>query len=195
VRISRTAQLTGATLGALCLLTACSGGSSSPSPAPVPSSTSAGDGPKVPAALPTQALLTDPCSTLTAAEADGVGLASPGRKRTSGLQGCVWKSSATEQNQIGLTPLPQNTGGISDIYANKPHSVYFEPVDINGYPGVYTDIQDARADGSCTLWVGVTDQLAVSVIPQIGVGTNKSDPCALAKKFAIALVTHLKASS
>ena len=83
-----------------------------------------------------------------------------------GLQGCVWKSSATEQNQIGLTPLPQNTGGISDIYDNKPHSVYFEPVDINGYPGVYTDIQDARADGSCTLWVGVTDQLAVSVIPK-----------------------------
>ncbi|WP_329069676.1 DUF3558 domain-containing protein [Amycolatopsis sp. NBC_01480] len=193
MRLSRNAQLVGATLGALCLLTACGGGSSSAPPSPSP--TSSGNGPKVPAPLPTQALLTDPCSTLTATEADGVGLASPGRKRTSGLQGCVWKSSATEQNQIGLTPLPQNTGGISDIYDNKPHSVYFEPVDINGYPGVYTDIQDARADGSCTLWVGVTDQLAVSVIPQIGVGANKNDPCALAKKFAIAMVTHLKASS
>jgi hypothetical protein len=193
--LPRTVRLTAATVVALGLLTACSGGnggSDSPSQSQSPSSASSGAGPKVPAPLATQALLSDPCSVLTAAEADGVGLASPGRKRTEGLQGCVWTSSATELNQIGLTPLPQNTGGISDIYTKKTGAAYFEPVDITGYPGVYTDIQDARADGSCTLWVGVTDQLAVSVIPQLSTGPNKSDPCALAKKFATAMIAHLK---
>jgi hypothetical protein len=145
------------------------------------------------APLPTQALLTDPCSILTAAEATQISLRSPGKNdSTSTLPGCTWKYTQTEQNQIGLTALPQNTGGISDIYTKKPGAAYFEPVDINGYPGVYTDIQDARADGSCTLWVGVTDQLAVSVIPNIGVG--KSDPCGIAKNFAAAMITHLKSS-
>jgi hypothetical protein len=193
--LPRTVRLTAATVSALALLTACSGGnggSADPSPSSSPSSSSSGDGPKVPAPLPTQALLTDPCSILTAAEATQVGLASPGRKRTSGLLGCTWKFSTSEQNDVGLTALPQNTGGISDIYANKPQSVYFEPVDINGYPGVFTDIQDARSQGSCTLWVGVTDQLAVSVIPQIGVGQNKTDPCPVAQKFATAMIAHLK---
>ncbi|WP_329069678.1 DUF3558 domain-containing protein [Amycolatopsis sp. NBC_01480] len=191
-RLPRTVRA--AAVAALGLLTACSGGSSSPPPSPSPTSSS--DGPKVPAPLPTQALLTDPCSILTAAEATQVGLNSPGKNdSTSTLPGCMWKSSATEVSQIGLTALPQNTGGISDIYTKKPGSAYFEPVDINGYPGVYTDIQDARADGSCTLWVGVTDQLAVSVIPNIQSGPNKNDPCGIAKKFATAMIAHLKSSS
>jgi hypothetical protein len=41
----------------------------------------------------------------------------------------------------------------------------------------------------------VTDQLAVGVIPQIGVGDNKKDPCGLAQKFATVMVGHLKAQS
>jgi hypothetical protein len=191
VRISHTVQLTAATLGALCLLTACGGASSNPSPSPVPSSSSSGAGPKVPAPLPTQALLHDPCSILTDAEAAQISLRSPGTNRsTSPIPGCTWKYTQTEQDQIALKARPQNTGGISDVYTNKPSSAYFEPVDINGYPGVFTDIQDARTEGSCTLWVGVTDQLAVSVIPSIGVG--KSDPCGIAKNFATAMIAHLK---
>jgi hypothetical protein len=191
--LPRTVRLTATTVTALGLLTACGGGSASPSPSQSPSTSPSADaGPKVPAPLPTQALLNDPCSILTAAEATKVGLASPGRKNSTGLSGCAWSSSSTEQNEVGLTPLPQNTGGISDIYNNKPRSAYFEPVDIDGYPGVYSDIQDARTQGSCTLWVGITDQLAVSVIPQIGVGPNKNDPCGIAKKFATAMITHLK---
>ncbi|SEP52013.1 DUF3558 domain-containing protein [Amycolatopsis saalfeldensis] len=192
MRISRPVQLTGAALGTLCVLTACDG-STATSPPSTPSSTSAGDGPKVPAPLPTKALLSDPCSILTTAEAAQVGLNSPGKNdSTSTLPGCMWKSSATEVNQVGLTALPQNTGGISDIYTKKSGAAYFEPVNVNGYPGIYTDIQDARTQGSCTLWVGVTDQLAVSVIPNIQSGPNKTDPCGIAKKFATAMITHLK---
>ncbi|MDT8910490.1 DUF3558 domain-containing protein [Amycolatopsis sp. PS_44_ISF1] len=189
--LPRTVRLVAATLAAVGSLTACGGGSGGPSPSPSPSSSSPGAGPKVPAPLPTQALLSDPCSVLTAAEAARIGLRSPGKNdSTSTLPGCTWKYTQTEQNQIGLTALPQNTGGISDIYSNKSGSAYFEPVDVSGYPGVFTDVQDARTEGSCTLWVGVTDQLAVSVIPQIGVG--KTDPCPIAKKFADAMITHLK---
>ncbi|WP_033291411.1 DUF3558 domain-containing protein [Amycolatopsis jejuensis] len=199
----RTVRVAAATIAALGLLTACSGGSggsggTSQTPAPAASSgaPSTGSGPKVPAPLPTQVLLNDPCNVLTAAEATEIGLASPGEKTTgSGLIGCQWTSSGSRQNFVGITPLPQNTGGIGDIYAQKARQAYFQPTAIDGYPGLFADTQDGRPSGTCTLWVGVTDQLAVSVIPAIGTGANKSNPCGIAEKFAAVMIKHLKGAA
>ncbi len=98
-------------------------------------------------------------------------------------------------NSVGITVVPQNTGGISDIYAQKAQQAYFEPVSINGYPGVYSAKADHRADGNCQLWVGVTDQLAVAVTPLISTGQNKSNPCGIAEKFAAVMIKHLKNAS
>ncbi|QRP51312.1 DUF3558 domain-containing protein [Amycolatopsis sp. FDAARGOS 1241] len=196
--MSRTVRVAAGTVAALACLTACDSGSGSgttPSSSAPSSSQAAGSGPKVPSPLPTDALLNDPCSVLSASEATQVGLASPGKKDTGQLTGCTWKSTRSDQNSIAIRPLPQNKGGISDIYDQKAQSAYFEPVTIDGYPGVFADIQDGRPSGTCTLWVGVTDQLAVSVIPQIGVGDNKNNPCGLAQKFATAMVGHLKGAA
>ncbi|MET7990447.1 DUF3558 domain-containing protein [Amycolatopsis sp. NPDC005232] len=177
---------------AAALLTSCSG---TAEPAAPTTSAAATSGPQVPSPLPTNGLLSDPCGVLTEAEAGTVGLASPGKEDTSTAKGCTWKSSSSEPNQIALTPLPRNTGGIGDVYAQKAKDAYFEPVSISGYPGAYADVQDARSQGSCTLWVGVTDQLAVSVIPQIQEGPHQSDPCGVAQNFAAAMITHLKAQT
>ncbi|MFI5607685.1 DUF3558 domain-containing protein [Amycolatopsis sp. NPDC051903] len=196
--ISRTVRVAAGTVAALACLTACSGGGSNgttpSSSAPAPSQ-AAGSGPKVPSPLPTDAILNDPCSVLSSDEATTVGLASPGKKDTGQLGGCTWTSTRSEQNAISIRALPQNKGGISDIYDQKAKDAYFQPATIDGYPGAFADVQDGRPSGTCTLWVGVTDQLAVAVIPAIGVGDNKNDPCGLAQKFATVMVGHLKGAA
>ncbi|MDT8915489.1 DUF3558 family protein [Amycolatopsis sp. PS_44_ISF1] len=105
---------------------------------------------------------------------------------------CGWNSSATAQNRVNAGAVPENKGGISDIYSQKSRQAYFQPVTVDGYPGVFADTQDGRASGSCTLWVGLTDQLAYSVVTSLTVGPHKSDPCPIARKVGEAVITHLK---
>ncbi|MYW92199.1 DUF3558 domain-containing protein [Amycolatopsis rubida] len=193
----RTVRLATAAVAAFGLLTACGGGTGGTAepPATAGSSTPAdngGTGPKVPAPLPAKDVVENPCSVLNAAEADDVGLKSPGEKSTGSLGGCRWTSTASNQNFVNIGALPQNKNGISDIYAQKDKQAYFTPTSIDGYPAVFADTQDGRPSGSCSLWVGVTDQLAVSVIPNIGVGPHRSDPCGIAEKAATAMIKHLK---
>lgn len=198
----RTIRIAAAAVAALSLLTACggggkTGGGDTPSQAPASSSaTGGGSGPKVPAPLPTQDLLGgNPCKVLTDAETSDFGLVVPGEKTTEPLAGCEWRSSGNGQNSIGMRVVPQNKNGISDIYDQKTRQAYFEPVTVDGYPGVLADTQDGRPSGTCTLWLGVTDQLAISIIPSIGAGPNKSNPCGLAQKFGGAVVKHLKGAA
>jgi hypothetical protein len=196
--LSRTVRLTAATLASLSLLTACgsSGESTGATTSPAPATTSSIPADlRVPAPLPTADLLNNPCNILTAAEAAQIGLAYPGEKVTEVVTGCRWTSSGSSQNFVHVTALPQNTGGISDIYDQKSKEAYFEPTSIDGYPALYADTQDGRPSGTCTLWVGVTDHLAASVIPQIGTGRNRANPCGVAKSVATAVVQHLKAES
>jgi hypothetical protein len=160
-----------------------------------PTTTAPASGPRVPGPLPTDSLLHDPCSILTEAEAAQVGLAYPGRPVNETSASCSFRSSGNPLNSISIGAVPQNPHGISDIYDQKARSAYFEPVSIRGYPGALADIHDGRTSGNCQLWVGVTDELAVSIIPQISAGPNKNDPCGLAQKFAAAMIGHLKAQS
>ncbi|WP_326567319.1 DUF3558 domain-containing protein [Amycolatopsis rhabdoformis] len=180
-----------ATLG---LLAACSGGTTEPATPANSSAPSAVDPSlKVPAPLATDQLLDSPCDVLTAAETAQVGLAYPGRKSTDVLTSCQWTSSGSRENFVGISALPQNKGGISDIYDQKSSQAYFQPVTIDGYPGVFASKADGRPSGNCVLWVGATDQLAFSVNPQIGTGHNKANPCGLAQQIATVVITHLKA--
>ncbi|HWD04534.1 MAG TPA: DUF3558 domain-containing protein [Amycolatopsis sp.] len=199
--LSRTVRLTAATLASLSLLTACSGGNAGEPPASTPASSA--DAPSidpnlnVPAPLPTDALLNNPCDLLTQAEAAQIGLAYPGAKQTGQFTTCRWDSSgsAGAQNSVFIGAVPQNKGGISDIYQQKSSSAYFEATKVDGYPAAYADKHDGRPSGNCTLWVGATDQLAFSVNPQLGTGRNKDNPCGIAQQVATVVVQHLKAAS
>lgn len=179
-------------------LAACSGGGSTgtgtPS-SPTPSLSSTVDPSlKVPAPLPTQSLLSNPCSALTDAQLTQLGLASPGEVSQGPPALCGW-SGDNKQNGVNAGPVPQNTGGISDIYDQKSKQAYFEPVTVSGYPGVFADTQDGRPSGSCTLWIGITDQLAYSVVTSITVGANKATTCASAQKVGEAVIAHLKGAA
>ncbi|MEV4600343.1 DUF3558 domain-containing protein [Amycolatopsis sp. NPDC049253] len=202
---SRTVRLVASTVAALTaagLLAACSGGDSggSTTPSSAPSSgSSGGDGVdpalKVPAPLPTGDLLNNPCAVLSASQLTTIGLKTEGVPDDRTPKACSWVSSTLAQNSVGIGALPQNAAGISDIYDGKSSAAYFTPTTVDGYPGVYTDKADLRSSGTCQLWVGVTDQLAVAVGTTIGVGSNKSNPCPIAEKVATAMIEHLKGAA
>lgn len=182
-------------------LTACGGGgstdtgTSSSLTSNASSSSTVDPSLKVPAALPTQDLLANPCAALSSSQLTQIGLVTSGRTVDGPPKGCSWKSSTLEENSVSLAPLTQNKGGLGDIYGKKPQDAYFEPVTVGGYPGVFADAQDGRSSGACQLWVGVTDQLAVSVITGISVGSNKTNPCPIAQKVGEAMIAHLKGAA
>jgi hypothetical protein len=180
------------------LLVGCgsgSNGSTGTSTSAAPSSAAGDPSLKVPAPLPADGLIDNPCSALSNSELTDIGLLTSGQVNAESPKLCRWKSSTNELNSISLSAVPQNKGGISDIYAQKARSAYFEPVTLSGYPGVYASTDDARPSGSCQLWVGVTDQLAVSIITGISSGPNKTDPCPIAKKVGDGMVAHLEGTA
>ncbi|MFB9929025.1 DUF3558 domain-containing protein [Amycolatopsis halotolerans] len=199
------ARLAAGTVVALSLLTACSGGTggtaeppASGTPGPTSSDNSSGNGvPKVPAPLPTEKLLADPCSVLSDDDAKTLGLASPGKLNDITPRGCDWQSSDPElkANGITLAPIPQNKNGLADTYSMKPSQAYFEPTEIGGYPAVFASPKDSRKTGACAVVVGVTDQLAVIIADGITKGKNYDNPCEPLTKIGAAMINHLKTAS
>lgn len=202
MRKTRAVQLGAATLVAAGVLSACSGGGNAGSIPPATSgsssaaaSSSSGQAaPSVPSPLPTDQLVANPCSALSADQVQTIGLTGTGTKRQDqGGPSCGWQSATADENVVYISPLTANANGLSDIYADKGQDKYFEPTTINGYPAVYASITD-RSSGDCQLWVGVTDQLAVSVSDQILSGPNVSNPCPVVQRVATAMVQHLQGS-
>jgi hypothetical protein len=202
--MSRAIRLGAAAFAAAGLLTACSGtGTTVEQPTTQSSATATsssaaagqGEAPRVPAPLPVDGLLAQPCSALSPVQTDELGMVKPERLQGSIGPSCRWTSASNDANTVTVSAMTANKGGLGDIYANKAGSVYFEPTQIDGYPAVYADIQDGRPHGTCSLWVGVTDQLAVSVMPQILRGSNASNPCPVAERTAKAMTEHLKGAA
>ncbi|MEU4674237.1 DUF3558 domain-containing protein [Amycolatopsis sp. NPDC023774] len=203
--LPRTARFVASAAAALTVagsLAACSGDGNGGSPtqsSAANSTSSAGSSIdpalKVPAPLPTDSVLNDPCSVLSASQAAQVGLKPEGKLDDRSPKACTWESSGNAENSVGIGALPQNKNGLSDIYSGKASAAYFTPVTIEGYPAVFTDKSDDRSDGSCQLWIGITDQLAVSVGTVINVGAHKSDPCPIAQQVGQAMVQHLKGAA
>jgi Protein of unknown function (DUF3558) len=152
--------------------------------------------PPVPAPLPTDGIVQNPCNALSRAQLDKIGLQEQGTLRQDKGIGpvCRWRSAAyPDFNTVDVGPMLPDKHGLSDIYAGKSQDAYFEPTRTAGYPAVFADrLADDRTDGDCSLWVGVTDRLSVSVTTRIGTGPNHTDPCPIAAKIGAAMVQHLK---
>ncbi|KAA9166660.1 DUF3558 domain-containing protein [Amycolatopsis acidicola] len=197
----RAVRLGAAVLAVAGALSACSSGNSgSPSPvgnssssAAAGSSSAAQLAPSVPSPLPVDSLTANPCTALSADQVTQQGLTGAGEQGSSQTgPDCKWKSSTSQLNVVYISPITGNKNGLSDTYALKSKFAYFEPTTVSGYPAVYAEADDSRSIGDCSLWVGVTDQLAVSVSAQIGSGPNKSNPCPVTARVAGAMITHLQ---
>ncbi|WP_216212141.1 DUF3558 domain-containing protein [Amycolatopsis aidingensis] len=194
----------GGAVAAALLLAAC-GGETGGSPAlsesgeetsagsSQPPQSEQGAAPRVPEPLPVDGILADPCTALSDTQLSQIGLTAPGTNRdTRTGPECVWKSATFQDNSVSISPMTANDNGLDGIYANEPEDEYFEPTTIGGYPAVYANVIDSRSDGDCVLWLGVTDQLAVSVITQIARGPNETDPCPVNERVGEAMIEQLK---
>ncbi|MFJ4102520.1 DUF3558 domain-containing protein [Amycolatopsis japonica] len=172
-----------------------------PSPAQPPASSSAGlpsnGAPAVTDPIANTATVEkDPCSAIPTTEIEAIG-GKVERTRTVNLSegiNCSWLFVEAPSTLSGGLVVG-NKKGLSALYAQKSTGglTTFKPVDpIEGYPAViYANGSEGR--GTCTLAVGIRDDLVYTVIPHLSSGNPLvEDPCGMATKVAAAAIKNLK---
>lgn len=145
--------------------------------------------PKVAKPLDVEGILDDPCDALATNQLSELGLTGRGETNTFGDDdGCDWTLQGTSLSTVIIRPLVSDKNGLGDTYDLKEHKDYFEETRIGGYPAVFASALDERDSGNCTLVVGLTDELAVSVDASF----LDIDPCPVAERTAEAMIEHLK---
>ncbi|MFC3448080.1 DUF3558 domain-containing protein [Amycolatopsis speibonae] len=138
----------------------------------------------------------DPCGAIPTSEVEALG-GKVERSRTVDLSeglNCSWLfAEAPSTLSAGL--VVGNKKGLSALYAQKSTGglTTFKPVDpIEGHPAViYANGSEGR--GTCTLAVGLRDDLVYTVIPHLSSGNPMlTDPCGMATKVAAAAIKNLK---
>ncbi|KZB85263.1 hypothetical protein AVL48_02175 [Amycolatopsis regifaucium] len=190
------------TVATAALLSGCSDKKpGDPTPAPLPASSSArlpSDGaPAVTDPITnTAAVEKDPCSAIPTAEIEAIG-GKVERSRTVDLSeglNCSWLFVEAPSTLSGGLVVG-NKKGLSALYAQKSTGglTTFKPVDpIEGHPAViYANGSEGR--GTCTLAVGIRDDLVYTVIPHLSAGNPMvEDPCGMAAKVAAAAIKNFK---
>jgi hypothetical protein len=190
---TRTILATG--LAAILLASGCTskdGGT----PTPTESSTGAADrygAPPVTNQLKPDKYIANPCTALTAAQAQNFGEQPTGKPTTTGAVAetagpwCGWKG---EDRYIGVYFFVIDKNGLADLYRDRRNDAYFEPTTVDGYPAILRDTSDDRSSGLCAISVGVTDHLYFRAESQENIDDTLA--CGNAKKVAAAVITTMK---
>lgn len=157
------------------------------------SGSSTGSAPKVPTPIATEKFTGDVCATLSAAKRSELGLGAGTARAAPTGPSCFWKFTEADTNRVDISAQEENPNGLSDIYDQKDKFAYFEPLQINGHPAVYTSISDQRGRGDCSLYIGLNDQFAARVGVRLAKGPDKSQPCPTVEKVAGAMIDTVKA--
>ena len=132
-----------------------------------------------------------PCDMLTDEQVSSLGF-SRETPEPDGREawGCHWENPEKLES-FGIGLLKKQPLGIAGIYRNNRQFdsmyKYFEPIEISGYPGVFSDSYDGRASGACTLSVGVTDSQVFTITTQV-----ETDACEFAKRVAGAAIESMR---
>ncbi|MFI5592701.1 DUF3558 domain-containing protein [Amycolatopsis sp. NPDC051758] len=192
------------------LATACTsttGGAASPAPSDSPSSGASSADPEVPKvaqALDAGKYVGDPCGLvpkdlLTSLRYTDAGESHPAGNTplTEAGPSCAWKIKGEgigAQVILGTGNRENGTGGLAGQYAayRDGRIVKFleRAPDVDGYPAIYFDAVDERSMGTCTLAVGIADDLSFSVQAQGYQGQD--DSCGTATRMAAAVIKTLK---
>ncbi|RLK59789.1 DUF3558 domain-containing protein [Actinokineospora cianjurensis] len=133
----------------------------------------------------------DPCAVLTPEQSGGLGWEPEGtaHKLESNDPYCDWDNEKTLETFV-FGWLASNSGGLDDTYrVFKNDTGYFEPVVIEGYPGVFHFSEDLRPRGHCNLVVGIRDELTFHVD---GDGDGP-EVCDTVREMAVLAITTMKA--
>lgn len=137
-----------------------------------------------------------PCQMLTVAQLQELNLPAQGEQRVAPLGlACHWFNQDSGGN-VDLQWADRNPRGLSGDYAAHKagrFAYFIEYPNIEGFPGVASDLSDGRDKGACIVTVGVTDQLEFQAglglsLPNIG----KKDPCEVAVQVAAMVLKTMK---
>lgn len=197
----RSLVLTGVAFSAMALAACTSTTPGTPAPSTVPSTGSSSDAPKVTNPLPgISAYVAKPCDLVPQSLVTELGYSDPQPTAANGPfgPGCGWidTQGANSKNfNVGIGIYNgKGDGGIANVYkANGSLFGFVEPTDVSGYPAAYADTADHRAQGKCTVYVGVTDD--VTLQSAVDGYENEQDSCGTAKRIASAVITTLQGGS
>ncbi|GLY37183.1 hypothetical protein Amsp01_032070 [Amycolatopsis sp. NBRC 101858] len=188
--------------------TSTTGGAASPAPSTSASTSAPASDPDVPKVtqqpLDAGKYASDTCGVLPADLLASLKYTDAGKYQAAGDTpltaagpSCAWKISGEGiglQVILGTGNREHGTGGLAGTYAAYRDGKFVRFLehapDIEGYPAVYADIQDERPMGTCTLVVGIADDLSFSVQAQGYQGQD--DSCAVANQVAAGVVKTLK---
>ncbi|GAB3703298.1 hypothetical protein GCM10027598_02280 [Amycolatopsis oliviviridis] len=197
---SKATFLTIAALSSMALLGGCSDQKAvTPTPTSVPPSSGlpTNGAPAVASPITNTAQFeSDPCAAIPTAEVESVGGKvehSEQEVMTAG-KACAW-IFAKGANTVSAGLVAGNKEGLSSLYAQNATGglTTFKPVEqVSGYPAVVY-ANGGEGPGTCTLAVGVRNDLVYTVIPRLGSDhPSFSDPCGMATKVAAAAIKNLK---
>lgn len=138
----------------------------------------------------------DPCSILTADQAENLGLPRDGKEEESvlGLD-CQWFNKES-RGQVTIGFLTNNRNGLSAAYAAKARGelAYLDELQpVEGFPAIASDLEDRRPKGICLVTVGVTDRLAFHVDVHLSTANvGAKDPCETGTKVATQALRTMK---
>ncbi|WP_414936035.1 DUF3558 domain-containing protein [Amycolatopsis sp. cmx-11-51] len=176
--------------------TPTSGGSSSP---PSTSTSLPSGVPKVEHPIDVTRFKQDPCTALTKTQVEDL-LGSPNTEtvpRPDGEAGpaCRWSIPSTAQPRVNVIFGSSPDGGTASVYAAKGNTYKLvEPLEsIDGYPVTAYGVVDRRAEGACSVSLGISDTETVGIAAtQSTANVGKKDPCAAAREGAIRVLATIR---
>lgn len=155
--------------------------------------------PKVESPLDAGEFEQNPCGALTSAQTQELRLDPTGEPADDGFgKGCGWRNSETG-GSVYLSFLSTEKRGLSSAYRsnNRGEFTYFEPLaDIEGHPAVAFDIRSEKPTAACSVAVGLTDQLVISILTNLSRNNiGQKDPCDVGATVAGMMLQTMKGES
>ena len=152
------------------------------------------DVPRVKTPLDVSKFVDKPCTALTQAQLDRLGVADQQQGTEPTGQYCRWSNDRGGYVNLAFVA---GQGGLSAVYGGSEAGQYklFEELpEVAGYPAVIAMLTDERKPGDCGIAIGVDDDITLSVgtaqsLEKVGTG----DPCQVAVGVAEQILETVKA--
>lgn len=148
--------------------------------------------------------LSDPCSLVSPELLESLGFSpEEGREKTAGsddvaaLAGpyCGWSGKDEGNLTVGIQSgnTQRGTGGLEGIrnLHEQGRFALWEESSISGYPSAYYGINDGRAQGDCSIAVGVAEDMTFSVSADFYYD-NPEKACGIAQEVAGGVIQNLQ---